>query len=58
MKEEVEIGVRFISRLVNQNDKLAKRQVQHFGESLVTVLCERYSEHWYPENPLKGQAYR
>nr|XP_056703447.1 protein BTG3-like [Euleptes europaea] len=58
MKEEVETGVRFIARLVNRHDKFAKGQVKRFGESLVTVLCERFSEHWYPENPLKGQAYR
>ncbi|XP_048356827.1 protein BTG3-like [Sphaerodactylus townsendi] len=58
MKEEVETGVKFISRLVNRHEKLAKGQVKRFGESLVTVLCERFSEHWYPENPLKGQAYR
>ncbi|XP_060114354.1 protein BTG3-like [Heteronotia binoei] len=58
MKEEVETGVRFISRLVNRHDKLAKEQVRLFGESLVTVLCERFNQHWYPENPLKGQAYR
>ncbi|XP_054855961.1 LOW QUALITY PROTEIN: protein BTG3-like [Eublepharis macularius] len=58
MKEEVETGVRFLSRLVNRHNKLAKGQVKRFGESLVTVLCERFNEHWYPENPLKGQAYR
>ncbi|XP_077192533.1 protein BTG3-like [Paroedura picta] len=58
MKEEVETGVRFLSRLVNRYDKMAKGQVERFGESLVTVLCERFSDHWYPENPVKGQAYR
>ncbi|KAG8143410.1 putative Protein BTG3 protein [Naja naja] len=58
MKEEVEIGTRFISRLVNRHEKLEKKQVERFGESLTKILCELFNEHWYPDNPLKGQAYR
>ncbi|XP_066495049.1 protein BTG3-like [Tiliqua scincoides] len=58
MKEEVETGVRFISRLMIRDNKLDKGQVERFQDSLVKILCERFHEHWYPENPLKGQAYR
>ncbi|XP_070620027.1 maternal B9.15 protein-like [Erythrolamprus reginae] len=58
MKEEVEIGTRFICRLVNCQEKLEKSKVERFGESLIKILCERFDEHWYPDNPLKGQAYR
>ncbi|KAJ6663576.1 hypothetical protein lerEdw1_009655 [Lerista edwardsae] len=58
MKEEVDTGVRFIARLVNRQDKLDRAQVERFRECLAAVLCERFHEHWYPENPLKGQAYR
>ncbi|KAM3830170.1 protein BTG3-like [Vipera latastei] len=58
MKEEVEIGTRFISRLVNRHEKLEKDRVERFGECLAKILCERFNEHWYPDNPLKGQAYR
>ncbi|KAL7981080.1 hypothetical protein Chor_005314 [Crotalus horridus] len=58
MKEEVEIGTRFISRLVNRHEKLKKDRVERFSECLAKILCERFNEHWYPENPLKGQAYR
>uniref|UniRef100_A0A8D0BD92 Anti-proliferative protein domain-containing protein n=1 Tax=Salvator merianae TaxID=96440 RepID=A0A8D0BD92_SALMN len=58
MKEEVEKAVRFISRLVNRDEKLSKKQLRNFAECLTQVLCERYAEHWYPEKPVKGQAYR
>ncbi|XP_053123376.1 uncharacterized protein LOC128332743 isoform X3 [Hemicordylus capensis] len=58
MKEEIETGVRFLSRLVKRDEKLDKEQVRRFGECLTTILCERFSDHWYPENPQKGQAYR
>ncbi|KAM6427997.1 protein BTG3-like isoform 1-T1 [Liasis olivaceus] len=58
MKEEVETGARFIARLVNRHKKLDGEQVECFGECLAGILCERFHQHWYPDNPLKGQAYR
>lgn len=58
MKEEVDTAVRFIARLANRHAKLDKAQVERFRERLATILCERFHAHWYPENPLKGQAYR
>uniref|UniRef100_A0A8D0HAB7 Anti-proliferative protein domain-containing protein n=1 Tax=Sphenodon punctatus TaxID=8508 RepID=A0A8D0HAB7_SPHPU len=58
MKDEVTAGVQFISRLVNRNDKLDKERLEQFGECLISILCERFTRHWYPEKPLKGQAYR
>ncbi|XP_061452650.1 protein BTG3-like [Rhineura floridana] len=58
MKTEVGTAVRFISRVVNCNNKLDKEQVEGFSKSLIRILCERYTGHWYPENPTKGQAFR
>ncbi|CAM5176599.1 unnamed protein product [Eretmochelys imbricata] len=58
MREEVETGARFLSRLANRHGRLDKGLVEQFGERLATILQERYCRHWYPENPAKGQAYR
>uniref|UniRef100_A0A8C8SCF1 Anti-proliferative protein domain-containing protein n=1 Tax=Pelusios castaneus TaxID=367368 RepID=A0A8C8SCF1_9SAUR len=58
MREEVETGTRFLSRLANRNGQLDKGRMEQFGDHLATILQERYSQHWYPENPTKGQAYR
>ncbi|XP_062996017.1 protein BTG3-like [Elgaria multicarinata webbii] len=58
MKAAVEKAVRFITRLVNRHEKLNSWQVEYFGECLTAILCERYTDHWYPDKPLKGQAYR
>ncbi|CAI5781170.1 acrosome membrane-associated 6 isoform X1 [Podarcis lilfordi] len=58
MKEEVEKAVWFISRVMDRDRKLEKEKVERFRESLATILCERYKDHWYPEKPCKGQAYR
>ncbi|XP_034976620.1 protein BTG3 [Zootoca vivipara] len=58
MKEEVEKAVWFISRVMDRDRKLEKEKLERFRESLTTILCERYKDHWYPEKPCKGQAYR
>ncbi|XP_074836957.1 protein BTG3-like isoform X2 [Carettochelys insculpta] len=58
MKEEVETGARFLSRLANRHGQLDEGRMEQFGEHLAAILRERYSQHWYPENPAKGQAYR
>lgn len=58
MREEVETGARFLSRLVNRHGRLDEGRMEQFGERLAVILRERYSRHWYPENPAKGQAYR
>ncbi|XP_078511619.1 protein BTG3-like isoform X1 [Lissotriton helveticus] len=58
MKEQVAVGVEYISKLINRNKTLDQDKVEKFGEKLTAILCEKYTDHWYPENPLKGQAYR
>ncbi|KAM7138204.1 uncharacterized protein RBU57_016744 isoform 1-T1 [Macrochelys suwanniensis] len=58
MREEVETGARFLSRLANRHGRLDEGRVAQFGEHLAAVLRERYRRHWYPEAPAKGQAYR
>nr|XP_020663148.1 protein BTG3-like [Pogona vitticeps] len=58
MKEDIEMGVRFILSILSHNVRLGKEQLDRFGDSLVNILCERFTGHWYPEKPIKGQAYR
>ncbi|KAM4569036.1 protein BTG3 isoform 1-T2 [Fundulus diaphanus] len=58
MKREVKAGVDFLKRLVVARGKLDEAQVQLFAEKLQKHLCDRYCDHWYPDSPSKGQAYR
>ncbi|XP_042296555.1 protein BTG3-like isoform X2 [Sceloporus undulatus] len=59
MKDDVGKAVRFLCRIVKtRNEKVDKERVDKFGEHLIAILCERYTGHWYPEKPMKGQAYR
>lgn len=37
---------------------LNQDQLQEFSRKLSNVLHARFANHWYPEKPTKGQAYR
>ncbi|XP_028938570.1 protein BTG3 isoform X2 [Ornithorhynchus anatinus] len=58
MKNEIAAVVFFFTKLVRKNDKLGKEAVERFAEKLTVILQEKYENHWYPEKPSKGQAYR
>uniref|UniRef100_A0A8C5PEK8 BTG anti-proliferation factor 3 n=1 Tax=Leptobrachium leishanense TaxID=445787 RepID=A0A8C5PEK8_9ANUR len=58
MKNEIWAVVFFLSRLIRKNEKLRKEEIDVFSEELSRILHEKYVNHWYPETPAKGQAYR
>ncbi|KAE8594227.1 hypothetical protein XENTR_v10019507 [Xenopus tropicalis] len=58
MREEIVTGVNYLKALACRFHRLDPMVVEAFGERLVEILCRRYTGHWYPEKPMKGQAYR
>lgn len=58
MKNEISAVVFFLSRLILKNEKLRKEEIDVFAEALTRILHRKYVNHWYPETPAKGQAYR
>ncbi|XP_062384714.1 protein BTG4 [Sardina pilchardus] len=58
MKEEIAATVFFIARLAQKYGKLDRIARDKFAVSLTSVLFEKFKNHWYPSNPLKGQAFR
>ncbi|XP_005987325.1 protein BTG4 [Latimeria chalumnae] len=58
MREEIAVTVFFIMRLVKKHEKVSKQKTEKLATKLTTLLFEKYKNHWYPENPCKGQAYR
>ncbi|XP_039206523.1 protein BTG4 [Crotalus tigris] len=58
MKDEIAATVFFITRLVKRHNKLNKQQMEMFASTLTTLLFERYKNHWYLDNPTKGQGFR
>lgn len=56
MHVEIQVALNFlISFLYN---KLPRRRVNNFGEELEAALKAKFANHWYPEQPAKGSAYR
>lgn len=69
MKPEITIAADFLVSLAKAQRKamLRHQQVQvqvdevklhHFKCALSTLLTTRYQQHWFPECPSKGSAYR
>ena len=57
MKEEVQCGCEFISKLLTQRH-LPVQFAKPFKRRMEELLMERFRDHWDPTNPNKGSAYR
>ncbi|XP_061752522.1 maternal B9.10 protein-like [Nerophis ophidion] len=58
MKEEIAAAVFFVARLVKRYGCLDKDSRDRFAAALTSALLESYKNHWHPNAPTKGQAYR
>lgn len=58
MKEEIAAAVFFMARLVKRYGSLDNEGRERFAAALTSVLFENYKNHWHPNTPTKGQAYR
>lgn len=58
MKEEIAAAVFFMARLAKRYGCLDNDSRERFAAALTSVLFENYKNHWDPNTPCKGQAYR
>ena len=57
MKTELTCACDFMARILVSR-QLPVQFIRPFSERLEELLAERYRDHWHPENPRKGSAYR
>lgn len=58
MKQEVSSAVNFLTDYLSSNTELSHDQIELFGDNLEYLITERFQNHWHPNSPLKGNAYR
>ncbi|TDH04635.1 hypothetical protein EPR50_G00134890 [Perca flavescens] len=58
MRREIAAVVFLLKRLLKTGEKLESHKINLFVERLAGALQEKFKGHWYPENPIKGEAYR
>ena len=56
MHVEIKVAQNFVLNFLF--NKLPRRRVNLFGEELESALRDKFADHWYPDKPFKGSAYR
>ncbi|KAJ8678969.1 hypothetical protein QAD02_014756 [Eretmocerus hayati] len=58
MRNEISAAVLFLVQLIEKSEKFSSDQLDCFQQRLVELLTERFKNHWFPDQPFKGQGYR
>ena len=58
MKDEVKSAAQFVCDKLKEKDFLSDEQCELFKTTLEELMLQRFNNHWHPEKPLKGNAYR
>ncbi len=56
MHVEIKVAQNFVLNFLY--NKLPRRRVNLFGEELESALRDKFADHWYPDKPFKGSAFR
>lgn len=59
MKDEINAAVTFLIRIIGgSNNQLTKQQTDELQEKITQLLTNKFHNHWHPDKPSKGQAFR
>nr|CAD7588882.1 unnamed protein product [Timema genevievae] len=58
MQDEISAAVLFLVRLIEKSERFNPSQLEEFQSCLSRLLLERFQNHWFPDQPCKGQGYR
>ena len=56
MHVEIKVAQNFVLNFLY--NKLPRRRINLFGEELESALRDKFADHWYPDKPFKGSAFR
>lgn len=58
MKQEISSAVTFLVEFLSSKKELSYEQIELFRCSLEAYMTHKFKNHWHPESPLKGNAFR
>lgn len=58
MKDEIKVAVQFLSRIILRNVRIEEDEKARFESCLGAILERQFTNHWFPENPTRGQGFR
>lgn len=59
MKDEISAAATFLIRIISgSNSQLTKQQTDDLQEKITLLLTNKFHNHWHPDKPSKGQAFR
>ncbi|UJR27737.1 hypothetical protein I4U23_009014 [Adineta vaga] len=58
MKKEIDVALDLLVAYISHFGSIKEETIEEFRTCLQKNLLERYQGHWYPDIPIKGQAYR
>ncbi len=58
MKEEVGSAAKFVAEKVTEQNELSDEHGELFRTTLEELMVKRFENHWHPDKPLKGNAFR
>lgn len=59
MNIEIEYAVNYLAGTIQERlSGIDESKIEMLRVKLTGMLCDRFENHWYPDKPLKGSAYR
>lgn len=55
---EVQQAIKFLRDFLGRNEVINHERIDRFCNRLEKLLAEKYKDHWHPQRPHKGSAFR
>lgn len=58
MKDEVSSAAKFLADKLKERPEISSQHGELFRTTVEALMCSRFENHWHPNKPLKGNAFR